>query len=898
MSLSRGLAMLSRLRRISPILLFIVCKLAPAQTSYYVDAVGGSDANSGQSTSLPWKTISKVVHSRFLPGDNILFKCGQTWREQLLPPSSGSPGSPITFSSYGSGARPRLLGSTDLSSASAWTLDAGNVWKSTVTLTSITDPADGDDVGNVVYNNDASVGSKKVNKTDLGSQGDFWFNTADNLLYVYSTSNPGSRYTHIEAVTSANQGLIYAANMHDLVFDGLDLRYCGYLGMDLRYDCERITVQNCNFSFMGGSWFGAPPNRSGQCFQIWDGGTDITVRYCTFDNSYDVAVSPQGTGSGWSMKRQRYYYNVFTNSRGAFEFWIENGSSSADSIFFENNTCLNAGGGWGMLERSGHIAHFNTYENDPSVTLSHIYVRNNIFDSVRQDPYSGCIALAYGWTTAQKNALTIDNNCFYQPTGTCIWWQNTSYTQAQFAAYQSATGKDNSSIAANPLLVSGTDYHLQTGSPCINAGAAVGLTTDIAGSQIAGLPDIGAFEHSGAVSSRPTVTTNGASGITTTGAQLNGSVNPNGLATSYHFDYGPTTGYGSSTQSTSAGSGTGTLNVNASLSGLTPGSTYHYRLVASSSSGSTNGNDQAFTTTATTPTPPPTVSTGAATNVTPTSAQINGSVNANGISTTYHFEYGPTASYGSATQSAAAGSGTSPVSVSATLSGLRSGAVYHYRLVAASAGGTVNGADRSLTASSTPPAPAMPGVILSAATNVTTTGAQLNGWVNPNGAGTSYHFEYGLTSSYGTSTSSASAGPGTDTVSVSATIGGLAPGSAYHCRLVAVSSGGTSYSGDSVFTTPAVVRPGGTPETQRLAQNYPNPFNPQTQIDYQLFVPGEVSLKVYNTLGAEVAALASGFQTAGKHSVTWDARGLVSGVYFCLLKTGGMVSTRRMIYVK
>jgi hypothetical protein len=133
---------------------------------------------------------------------------------------------------------------------------------------------------------------------------------------------------------------------------------------------------------------------------------------------------------------------------------------------------------------------------------------------------------------------------------------------------------------------------------------------------------------------------------------------------------------------------------------------------------------------------------------------------------------------------------------------------------------------------------------------------------------------------------------------VDATLSGLISGSVYHYRLVASNSGGTSSTGDSAFTTAGTVRTAGTSDTHVLAQNYPNPFNPATHIDYELFVAGNVTLKVYNALGAEVAALVSGVQSAGKHSVQWDARGLMSGVYFCLLKSGGMVSTRRMIFMK
>ena len=69
-----------------------------------------------------------------------------------------------------------------------------------------------------------------------------------------------------------------------------------------------------------------------------------------------------------------------------------------------------------------------------------------------------------------------------------------------------------------------------------------------------------------------------------------------------------------------------------------------------------------------------------------------------------------------------------------------------------------------------------------------------------------------------------------------------------------------------------------------LAQNYPNPFNPTTEINYNLAKSGNVTLKVYNILGSEVATLENGFMEAGKHSVKFNAKDFTSGVYFYTIK--------------
>ena len=201
-----------------------------------------------------------------------------------------------------------------------------------------------------------------------------------------------------------------------------------------------------------------------------------------------------------------------------------------------------------------------------------------------------------------------------------------------------------------------------------------------------------------ALASAPIVATIPATGISNTGMQFNGSVNPNGLATTYHFDYGTSTAYGQSTPTSSVAIGGSVVLVNAAVAGLTTGTLYHFRLVASNSSGSTSGNDTSASTNASS-VPPPMVATTPAASPTPTGAQLNGIVNPNGFSTTSWFEYGPTAVYGLTTPVNNLGAGLTAVAVSATVSGLSAGTLYHYRLVAQNNGGVARGVDTTFATS-------------------------------------------------------------------------------------------------------------------------------------------------------------------------------------------------------
>jgi len=88
------------------------------------------------------------------------------------------------------------------------------------------------------------------------------------------------------------------------------------------------------------------------------------------------------------------------------------------------------------------------------------------------------------------------------------------------------------------------------------------------------------------------------------------------------------------------------------------------------------------------------------------------------------------------------------------------------------------------------------------------------------------------------------------------------------------------------------------PAVFKLAQNYPNPFNPTTTIGFSIPQSGNVTLKIYNVLGREVAALVNGYKNAGNYSVNFDGSKLSSGVYFYELKSGKYSNTKKLLLLK
>ena len=166
-------------------------------SNYYVSNTG-SDSNDGLTPVTAWQTLNHVSQQTFQPGDSVLFQRGDTWRETLYVTSSGSSTDQVTFSAYGTGALPRILGSE---LAMGWSQVAPNIWQSSTLL-------DNPYQGGYSY---AEIFFEELDgRYSWGEHQDYdaafsqmteeydWSWNA-NRLYIYAPSNPGSRYAAVEA---------------------------------------------------------------------------------------------------------------------------------------------------------------------------------------------------------------------------------------------------------------------------------------------------------------------------------------------------------------------------------------------------------------------------------------------------------------------------------------------------------------------------------------------------------------------------------------------------------------------------------------------------------------------------------------------------------------------------
>ena len=217
--------------------------------------------------------------------------------------------------------------------------------------------------------------------------------------------------------------------------------------------------------------------------------------------------------------------------------------------------------------------------------------------------------------------------------------------------------------------------------------------------------DYGEDETLQTLALEPSLQSESVSGADADLGDADASINPNDQETTYHFEYGPTTAYGTvlPAPDASVGSGYGDVVVGQQLTGLQPGTTYHFRVIATNATsppGGTVGPDQTFTTP---PLQPPVVSTGQAVGVAQNTATLTGTIDTQGFRRTTSSTSGPTRA------TAPGSSGTPAPNRACRRSRSRCrvsmpGTTYHYRIAATNTFGTVYGADVTFTTGTYPSA--------------------------------------------------------------------------------------------------------------------------------------------------------------------------------------------------
>ncbi len=328
------------------------------------------------------------------------------------------------------------------------------------------------DVGQLYFNSVASIGTKKWTKNQLRNQGDFYSQTADSTLYMYSITNPGSYYSVIEA--ALGRDILNGGGKSNLVIQDLAVKYAGYHGYNASAT-NNVTIQDCEFSYIGGSkQAGTDSTRYGNAVQFIQSTNNATVRRCKISECWDSGITWQNPSGSSVANNILFDHNIVYNCEYNIEVFNSASGATMDSIRILNNTLYNSGGSIMHSQRSvtNNSNCLMLQQNaGTSGNLTNMIIKNNIIN--KNETYSNLLYLA-SWNDPED--ITMDNNL----------WYGTSYAMwlgtycATFANLKSTSGKEANGISANPLFVSTSskDFHLLDNSPAIDRGVDVGLTTD------------------------------------------------------------------------------------------------------------------------------------------------------------------------------------------------------------------------------------------------------------------------------------------------------------------------------------------------------------------------------------------------------------------------------------
>lgn len=317
------------------------------------------------------KTLDEVNALVVPPGAKVLFKRGGVWRGQLQP-RSGKPGHPVTYGAYGEGAKPVIQPSYDRSRADDWADEGEGVWSARTGAAA--------DIGNIILNAGAAgCAFKRGKRTELTRDLDFWCDPTTFTVYLRSDANPATRWRSIELAEKVH--CIDEAGAHDVVYDGLALRYSAAHGIGGE-GVKRVTIRNCDISWIGGGYlyydnFGNGV-RYGNGIEFWSAVEDALVESNRVWEVWDAGLTNQSNGDGVLQRNVTYRGNEVWNCEYSYEYWQQGEGATTENVLVEENRFRDAGKGWGHRQRwNPNAAHLMFY--DTTAATTNFVVRGNLF---------------------------------------------------------------------------------------------------------------------------------------------------------------------------------------------------------------------------------------------------------------------------------------------------------------------------------------------------------------------------------------------------------------------------------------------------------------------------------------------------------------------------------------
>lgn len=420
-------------------------QVTPTGTVYYISSVNGNNINNGKSKNAAWKDCSMLGSASLKSGDTVLFECGSVFRTQVSMVSG------VTYSSYGTGAKPIFYGSINASGASKWETVSGKTglyrYKEIIS-------ARNNDVGNICFDGGAAWGIKiqklkDSNKTlelgnvsngletfkkipsytfssgkDLGTYDLCYYHDDSGYVYLYSKSgNPGTRFKSIELGQPTR--IFYGSNVSDVTVCNLDFRGSGTFAIRTQV-CKNLTVKNCRFFFIGGciqydyddSWR-TYKTRYGNAVENWGGCDGMTVKNCYFNQVYDAAMTTQ-SNSEVEMKGVVYRNNVIENVWFGVELWAGDGNGGCKFTNVDVGGNYITGIGEGMTtQRPDKVENGAGVEAFIKISRGGYTVTDaSVTDNVINGSIGRMVSCIQPLTDANENGFLFDRNTYVSLTDT------------------------------------------------------------------------------------------------------------------------------------------------------------------------------------------------------------------------------------------------------------------------------------------------------------------------------------------------------------------------------------------------------------------------------------------------------------------------------------------------
>lgn len=324
----------------------------------------------------PSMTLDDVNELPVMPGDQVLFARGGVWRGQLQP-RSGRPGHPVVYGAFGEGAKPVIQPSYDRGSTADWRAvteqGAGpGLW--------LTETGAAADIGNIVFDHGRNgCAFKRGSLAEVTGDLDFWCDPKTFAVCLRSAVNPAERFASIEVCEKVHA--VEEARMHDIVYDGLALRYSAAHGIG-GDGVKRITVRDCDISWIGGGYlyYDRKGNgvRYGNGIEFWANCEDVTVVSNRVWECWDAALTNQSNEDDAVQKNIVWRGNEVWNCEYSYEYWQQGARARTDNVIVEGNRFSDAGKGWGHRQRwNPNAAHLMFY--DTTAETKGFVVRDNVF---------------------------------------------------------------------------------------------------------------------------------------------------------------------------------------------------------------------------------------------------------------------------------------------------------------------------------------------------------------------------------------------------------------------------------------------------------------------------------------------------------------------------------------